>query len=142
MKLKYLPEWVYPAIINSDNRESLLTCFDELNKIEKIDLIQSKEDNTIFQFTTNNRNIVSLFDFILRGIRDPFTGQKHRQGIIGRPADIFIPNSINDTRFIFEESELIDNGDEIFTWFTTYCFNLISFKSDGDNVIFSFKRTL
>lgn len=101
-KIKYLPAWVYAAVVkDKSNRELLLKLIDGA----ELYLFKEKDfDNDINTLTlTINAELSILFHYILCGNSDIRTGKKHRQGITGIGADEFIPNSIKDSRIIFEK---------------------------------------
>ena len=106
-KIKYLPTWVYAAIVKADpeSRDKLLQITDLLNSYEfPADSVQCYDDYVVFtKFPMSKIDVMYIFGYIMNGIHDYITGIRHRNGIVGIGADEFIPNSDNDLKFIIEE---------------------------------------
>ena len=105
-KIKYLPAWVYAAIVKADpeSRDKLLQITDLLNSYEfPEDSIEFTENHIIFRKFPILINIKYIIGYIMDGLCDFKTGAKHRQGIIGIGGYEFIPSSENDSKFIIEK---------------------------------------
>lgn len=130
LQLKYLPSWVYAAIINLDDKmqKAFLIDFVEeyTGKEYEIELVKD-DDEEMFTLSVDDTKLLKLFEFILTGIHNPWTGEKDRHGIRGGD-DIFRPkyNGV----FLFTDND----GAE-------YYLNFYSFKHGSDDKdILSFKR--
>lgn len=130
LQLKYLPSWVYAAIINLDDKmqKAFLIDFVEeyTGKEYEIELVKD-DDEEIYTLSVDDTKLLKLFEFILTGIRNPWTGEKDRHGISGGDG-IFRPkyNGV----FLFTDND----GAE-------YYLNFYSFKHGSDDKdILSFKR--
>lgn len=110
--LKYLPTWVYASVVkqkDTDRRTVLLKLID-LMENTIIDRSEFEFRDGIVAIHHIDSEILTIYEYVLTGNKDPYTGEKYRHGIMGIGSDIFIPTSLDDRRCIFTHNYYTSSG--------------------------------